>query len=135
VLVHRGDQWLLGVRAPGVAYAPGILALIGGHLEPGDADLEATARRELAEETGTDLGDTPLRYLESELLGPDAGAQLTVTFIAAAPPDADPVVRQPAELTEVGWWTLPALESDPRCPPWLPPLIRRAASLVGPVPR
>jgi hypothetical protein len=30
-------------------------------------------------------------------------------------------------LVEVGWWTLADLEADPRCPSWLPPLIRRAA--------
>ena len=29
VLLRRGDQWLLSVRAPGVAYAPGSIGLIG----------------------------------------------------------------------------------------------------------
>lgn len=108
-----------------------MLGLIGGHLEPGDADLESTARRELAEETGVDLADVPLHYLESRLFDDGRHAQITVTFIAPAPDYIEPRVRQPAELTEVGWWTRAAVDADPRCPDWLPALIDRAATLRG----
>lgn len=131
MLLYRGDEWLLSVRAAGVAYAPGMLGLIGGHLEPGDGNLEATARRELAEETGVDLTGVPLRYLESELFDADGEAQISVTFLAAAPDDVRPRVRQLEELTEVGWWTRASLDSDERCPPWLPALIDRAAAAIN----
>ncbi len=131
MLLYRGDTWLLSVRAPGATYAPGLLGLIGGHLEPGDADLETTARRELAEETGVDLAGAPLRYLESELFHDGGHAQITVTFVAPAPVDIEPSVRQPAELSEVGWWSRGALDTDPRCPAWLPALIDRAAARRG----
>jgi 8-oxo-dGTP pyrophosphatase MutT (NUDIX family) len=129
VLLYRGDEWLLSVRASGVAYAPGRVGLIGGHLEPADGNLETTARRELAEETGIELGDAPLHYLESELFDASGEPQVSVTFVAAAPPDAAPGVRQPEELAELGWWTQAALDADPRCPEWLAPLTRRAAAL------
>ena len=33
VLIHRGDSWLLVVRAPGVAYAPNMIGMIGGHVD------------------------------------------------------------------------------------------------------
>ena len=90
--------------------------------------LEATARREVAEEVGLDLSQVPLGYLESEFFITDGGErQITVTFTAQAPPEAEPYVNAPDELTEVGWWTLNDLEADVRCPSWLPPLIRRAA--------
>ena len=131
VLVRRGTQWLLSVRGPQVGYAPGRLGLIGGHVEdddPAEDVLEATARRELIEETGVDLTGVPLRYLASELFSAgDDDLQVTVTFVADAPPGIDPAPLSD-ELAEVGWWTLTEIEADPRCPSWLPGLIRRAAA-------
>jgi 8-oxo-dGTP diphosphatase len=131
VLIHRGNSWLLVLRAPGVAYAPNMIGMIGGHVDltrPLANVLEATARREVAEEVGLDLSQVPLRYLESEFFITDGGErQITVTFTAQAPPEAEPYVNAPDELTEVGWWTLNDLDADVRCPSWLPPLIRRAA--------
>jgi 8-oxo-dGTP pyrophosphatase MutT (NUDIX family) len=131
VLIRRGDSWLLVVRAPNVAYAPNKIGMLGGHVDaprPLPDVLEATARREAAEEVGLDLSETPLRYLESEFFITDSGErQITVTFTAQAPLAIEPYVNAPRELVEVGWWTLSDLEADSRCPMWLPPLIRRAA--------
>jgi 8-oxo-dGTP diphosphatase len=129
-LIQRGVSWLLVVRAPDVGYAPNMIGMIGGHVDvtrPLADVLEATARREVAEEVGLDLSEVRLRYLESEFFITDRGErQITVTFIAQAPPEAEPYINAPKELVEVGWWTLNDLEADPRCPSWLPPLIRRA---------
>ncbi len=132
MLLRRGDRWLMSVRGPQVGYAPGTIGLVGGHVEPADhgrAVLEATARRELKEETGLDLPDLALTYLESEVFVDDVGLQVSVAFVAEAPDGVEPVVGAPAELDDVGWWTLTDLESDPRCPDWLPGLVRRAARL------
>jgi 8-oxo-dGTP pyrophosphatase MutT (NUDIX family) len=130
VLIQRDDRSLLVVRAPEVAYAPNMIGMIGGHVEVTDplADvLESTARREVAEEVGVDLSEGALRYLESDFFITDQGErQITVTFIAKAPPGIEPYVSATDELVEVGWWTLNDLEADPRCPSWLPALIRRA---------
>ena len=131
VLIQHDDTWLLVVRAPKVAYAPNMIGMIGGHVDvarPQADVLEATARREVAEEVGLDLSELRLRYLESEFFLTDAGErQITVTFTAQAPAEIEPYVNAPEELVEVGWWTLDDLEADPRCPSWLPALIRRAA--------
>lgn len=136
MLLHRGGRWLLTVRGADVDDAAGQLGLVGGHVEqgaPGHGVLEATARREAYEETGVDLDGVGLTYLESELFTTDAGAgQVTVAFVAAAPPGAHPRVADPVELSEVGWWTLDEVGADPRCPDWLPPLLRRAAQVVAP---
>lgn len=89
--------------------------------------LEDTARREAYEEVGLDLAEVPLTYLESEFFTTDAGVgQVTVAFLVTAPPDQEPVVADPAELTAVGWWTPDEAGDDDRCPPWLPALLRRA---------
>jgi 8-oxo-dGTP diphosphatase len=131
-MIQRGDTWLLIVRAPKVSYAPNMIGMIGGHVDlirPLADVLEETARREVAEEVGVDLSEMSLRYLESEFFITDGGErQITVTFTTQAPPDIEPHVNAPDELVEVGWWTLDDLEADPRCPPWLPGLIRRAAT-------
>ena len=131
VLIQRGNSVLLVVRAPGVGYAPNMIGMIGGHVDVTDAEgdvLEATARREVAEEVGLDLSGVPLTYLESEFFIANGGErQITVTFSAQAPSSQEPYVNAPDELAEFGWWTLNDLEADPRCPPWLPALIRRAA--------
>jgi 8-oxo-dGTP diphosphatase len=135
VLLHRDGEWLLSVRSPAVAYAPGRLGLIGGHVEADSpiADvLEVTARREAAEETGLDLSAVPLTYLESEFFVTEQGErQVTVTFVAPAPSNAVASVAAPAELSEVGWWTREEVAADPRCPPWLPELLDRAAASLA----
>jgi 8-oxo-dGTP pyrophosphatase MutT (NUDIX family) len=135
VLLHRNGEWLLSVRSPEVAYAPGRLGLIGGHVEvdsPTLNVLELTARREVAEETGLDLTSVPLSYLESEFFVTEDGErQITVTFVAPAPADVAASVAAPAELSEVGWWTRDEAAADSRCPPWLPELLDRAAVLVS----
>jgi 8-oxo-dGTP diphosphatase len=132
VLLHRNGRWLLSVRSPGVAYAPGRLGLVGGHVEvdsPTRDVLELTAQREMAEETGVDLAGVPLAYLESEFFITEQGErQVTVTFVAPAPAEAVASIAAPAELSEVGWWTREDVAADPRCPPWLPGLIDRAAA-------
>ena len=131
VLIHRGNSFLLVVRSPGVAYAPNMIGMIGGHVDVIDPEpnvLEAAARREVAEEVGLDLSGVPLAYLESEFFITDGDErQITVTFSAPAPSGDQPYVNAPDELAEVGWWTLNDLEADLRCPPWLPALIRRSA--------
>ncbi len=134
VLIRRRDTWLLVVRAPEVTFAPNMIGMIGGHVEVTETEfgvLEAAARREVAEEVGLDLSDLPLTYLESEFFTTPGGErQITVTFTAAAPPGDEPCVNAPEELAEVGWWTLSDLEADPRCPAWLPDLLRRAAAVT-----
>ena len=48
--------------------------------------------------------------------------------MASAPDGATPYVNAPDELTEVAWWTAADVAADPRCPPWLPALLDRAAA-------
>ena len=133
VLLRRSGRWLLTVRAAHVAYAPGLIGLVGGHVEPvvGAGVFEATARREALEETGLDLDDVPLHYLSSELyLGAQDQPVLTVTYAAELPAGPEPQLADPDELVVVGWWTPHELQGADNCPPWLPPLLVAAAELL-----
>lgn len=147
VALHRRSggerRWLLTVRGPEVAHAPGTLGLVGGHLELGtgghaepallEADvLELNARREVREETGLDLDRTRLTYLSSESFRSETGQPvLAVTFVAEVPPGAEAAIGAPDELSEVGWWSLTELAADPRCVPWTLRLCRQADELVS----
>lgn len=133
VLLHRRGRWLLGVRSPDVAYAPGQLGLIGGHVEPvaGPDVLEETARREVLEETGLDLTGLPLRYLSSELYLAGGRPVLTVTFVGELPDGVEPRLAATDELTAIGWWSPAELAAASDCAPWVPPLVAAAQQLIG----
>lgn len=133
VLLRRDGRWLLTVRGPHVAYAPGTIGMVGGHVEPvaGSGVLEATARREVLEETGLALPDVPLHYLASALyLGDDDQPVLTITYAGELPPGPEPQLTAPEELAAVGWWTPEALAAADDCPPWLLPLVTSAGELL-----
>lgn len=134
VLLRRSGRWLLTVRAPHVAYAPGMIGLVGGHVEPvvGPGVFESTARREVREETGLDLIDVPLHYLSSELyLGPLDQPVLTVTYAGELPDGREPHVADPEEVTAVGWWSATELLAADTCSPWIPPLVAAAEELLN----
>jgi 8-oxo-dGTP diphosphatase len=133
VLLRRSGRWLLSVRADHVAYAPGRIGLIGGHVEPvvGPDVFETTVRREALEETGLDLSDVPLHYLCSDLyLGTAEQPVLTVTYAGELPRGREPRVGDPAELSAVGWWTVAELATVDNCSPWVPPLLQAAEDLL-----
>ena len=134
VLLRRSGRWLLTVRAPHVAYAPGMIGLVGGHVEPvvGAEVFESTARREALEETGLDLTDVTLHYLSSELYrGPDDQPVLTVTYAAELPVGIEARLADPEELTAVGWWSAAELQAADTCSPWIPPLVAAAEELLN----
>ena len=145
VALHREGRWLLTVRGQQADHAPNSIGLVGGHLESptlinsgGEPalleahTLENNARREVLEETGIELTGVDLAYLDSELFRSDGGHPvLAVTFVAEVPAGAEPRVTAPEELSDVGWWTMPELEADPRCPPWTLRLCADAAALLA----
>jgi 8-oxo-dGTP pyrophosphatase MutT (NUDIX family) len=89
----------------------GHMALPGGHGDPGDASLVATAVREVSEEVGLDL------LSHAELLGrlpavhahPANFSIFPLVFGLSAGPEAEP---NPAEVQEVVWVSLDHLRSS-----------------------
>ncbi|MCI4321466.1 MAG: CoA pyrophosphatase [Thermoplasmata archaeon] len=110
--------------------ASGHVALPGGHTDPEDATLAATAIRELTEEVG--LGshdvDLPLRLLgveRADLFGLDVAV-----FAARLGSRPAQLVPSPAEVAHIFWLPLPRLaevESVERTTPMGP---RKVAAVV-----
>jgi 8-oxo-dGTP pyrophosphatase MutT (NUDIX family) len=106
----------------------------GGHWEPGDTSLLATAAREAAEESG--VADLRLHpepvHLDQHLVefcrGHDRADHLDVRYAASAPPGAQP--RTSAESLDVRWWPLDGL---PDLEPEMHELIARARARLRPL--
>lgn len=93
---------------------------LGGHCEPGDADLAAAALREATEEsglTGLTLTAQPAA-LHTHPITCSLGVptrHLDVRYAAIAPATADAVPPAPvrsAESVDLAWWPVDALPAD-----------------------
>jgi 8-oxo-dGTP pyrophosphatase MutT (NUDIX family) len=89
---------------------------LGGHCEPRDGSLAATALREATEESGLDglvLDPEPL-HLDEHVVGfcgeHASVRHLDVRFLAVAPEGAVPVVSD--ESIDVRWWPVDALPTE-----------------------
>jgi 8-oxo-dGTP pyrophosphatase MutT (NUDIX family) len=126
VLDPLAEQVLLALHRKG-----GFWVQLGGHCEPGDADLAAAARREAREESGladVDLLPGPVD-LDRHVLPAAFGRcreHLDVAFVATAPSGAVPAVSD--ESHDVAWWPVDALPEG--VVPDLPPRLARVAGLV-----
>ena len=114
VISADGEQVLLNLHRKAGAWFH-----FGGHCEPGDGSLLATAWRESTEESGIEglRVDREPVHLSEHTVGfcdPRGDVQhLDVRFVALAPAGAEPVVS--AESTDVRWWPLddlPELHDD-----------------------
>ena len=81
----------------------------GGHLDFGET-LEACAIRETAEETGIQVAEPQFVAITNDLFATDGKHYITIWMHAEAD-GGDPVVHDPAEIAEVGWFPLDALPS------------------------
>ncbi|WP_049557121.1 NUDIX hydrolase [Nonomuraea sp. SBT364] len=121
VFLRRDGRWLLIRRGAAEEHAPGTLAGVGGKVETdgaGERVLEETARREVKEEIGVDVGE--LTYGSSSFFVTDDGDPVVnVVFRAELPGGAEPVAVSPDEVAGFVWVTLDEAEADPGCPPWV----------------
>lgn len=120
IIVHRDDRFLTIVRSDDEEFGGGWLCFPGGKLDPGlamDRALEATARRELQEEVGLDVGIDAIVYVESHtfLIGDETVLDIVMMTGEAR---GEPSVQDPAEVAEILWLPAEEIMTDPRVQPW-----------------
>jgi 8-oxo-dGTP pyrophosphatase MutT (NUDIX family) len=109
---ERGVEVLLAQRSLRASFMPGVWVFPGGIVEPGE-DPPETARRELGEEVGIELGSDAELVPWSRWITPEVVPVRFDThfFVALAPPHSPPK-PDGAEIVDASWFApVTALES------------------------
>ena len=116
--IVKDGRYLLVVRGT-EEYAPGGLCYPGGKVEgassAGDV-LEATLRREIAEEVGLEVHDEMV-YLRSSAFLAEGEPVVDVVFLCRWQ-SGEAVAADPAEVLAVRWMTAAEAIAHPKTPPW-----------------
>lgn len=126
--IVREGRYLLIVRGAAEAHAPETLGLPGGKVEGelvADDVLEATLRRELAEEVGVEVG-AECRYVESTAFRADDGAPVLDVVFLCRHRRGTPTAGDPEEVAAIVWLTAAEVAAHPQAPPWTRRSITRA---------
>ena len=118
--LRRDGEYLLVERAADEAHAGGLLAFPGGKVEPppdGDASFEETARRELYEEVGVDVG--AVEYVHSRTFLTDDGTACVNVVTLCEDEGGEAHVRAPEEVAAVRWLSPEAVRDHPDAPAFL----------------
>ncbi|MGW7358386.1 NUDIX hydrolase [Streptomyces sp. NPDC054802] len=106
--LERDGHTLLGLRAPGVAYAPEHWHAPAGHVER--ESVRACVAREAGEEAGLVIAETDLTLVHTVhvLDSEDAEPRLQL-FFAAGRWEGEPRILEPDRCVRWTWWPLDAL--------------------------
>jgi 8-oxo-dGTP pyrophosphatase MutT (NUDIX family) len=126
-LIVQADRILLGLRSPGRLLYPAVWDVFGGHVEPGEGQLQ-TLVRELQEELG--ITPTAWTYLETFTLSlpspaSEDPAEMIVHLYRVTAWKGSPLNRQPEEHRTIGWFSLTQAAELPLADPMYPTLFAR----------
>jgi 8-oxo-dGTP pyrophosphatase MutT (NUDIX family) len=116
--IAKDGRYLLVVRGE-EEFAPGGLNFPGGKVEgaeAGDDVLEATLRREIAEEVGLEISDE-MAYLRSSVFLAEGDPVVDVVFLCRWK-SGTAFAADPAEVAAVRWLTAGEAIAHPETPPW-----------------
>lgn len=129
VVVFRDGHYLAITRSAAEEIGAGEVSFPGGKVDleiPAENILEATARREVLEETGLVLMD-PVIYVESHTFGTAQTPVLDVVMLARAEEGA--VMPSPEEVERADWLTCDEMLLHPLVQPWTKSSLQRAETL------
>ncbi|MFC7142197.1 NUDIX hydrolase [Halosimplex aquaticum] len=129
-VVTRDGEYLLIERGAEEEHAPGILGLPGGKLEDppdGDDAIEATVRREIAEEVGIEVG--AVEYVCSGTFEADTGEQCLNVVTLCEYVGGEPAPQDLAEVAAVHWLTREELREHADVPAFTESYVDRAEAV------
>jgi 8-oxo-dGTP diphosphatase len=118
--VVRDGEYLLIRRAADEEHASGLLGFPGGKVEqPSGCEnsIEETARRELAEEVGIEVGD--VEYVTSKTFESDGGTRCLNVVTRCEHVAGEPTPEDPEEVAAVHWLSVEEIHDHPDAPPFL----------------
>jgi 8-oxo-dGTP diphosphatase len=113
VFVLRGGRFLMARRRG--AHGAGTWSVPGGHLEHGES-FEDTAVREVAEETGVQIGNVRFGAVTNDVFT-DEGLHYVTVWMLADHVAGEPAILEPAKCTALAWHDFDDLPS-PLFLPW-----------------
>lgn len=125
--VVSAGRYLMVIHSEQEAHAGGTLSFSGGKVEfdgPLDGVLEATARREVAEETGVSIAQ--LVYVESKSFLTGDGEPVVDIVLLCQYSGGEARPGDSAEVAALLWLTVDEVLAHPKTPPWTAHSIRRA---------
>ncbi|HYJ13613.1 MAG TPA: NUDIX domain-containing protein, partial [Thermomicrobiales bacterium] len=117
VAIFRNGRYLAITRSAAEEFGAGDVSFPGGKVDlqiPAVGVLEATARREVLEETGLILSDA-IVYVESHTFGTLESPVLDVVMLAHTAEGA--IVAAPDEVERAEWLTFDDMQSHPLVQP------------------
>jgi 8-oxo-dGTP diphosphatase len=118
--IVRNGRFLMIVRAAHEAHAAGALSMPGGKVDAAgmqDDVLEETARREVREEVGLELGAT-LHYVESHAFMLNDGTPVVDIVLLCRADSGEPHIAGDDEVAALQWMTAADVARHPLAPPW-----------------
>jgi 8-oxo-dGTP pyrophosphatase MutT (NUDIX family) len=117
--VVNAGRYLMVVRSEQESHAAGALSFPGGKVEftePLADVLEATARREVREETGVEID--AIVYVESKSFVTSDGKPVVDIVLLCRYQAGDAISHDPSEVAAVEWLTAQEVLAHPKTPPW-----------------
>jgi 8-oxo-dGTP diphosphatase len=126
-VVTRGDDYLAIERSAEEDHAAGEISFPGGKVEAdaGADAIETTARREVEEEVGVEVGD--VEYVSSHTFVADEGTPCLNVVARCEYESGEPRVREPEEVADVFWASFEELEADENVPEYTLAFARQVA--------
>lgn len=127
--VLNEGRYIMVIRSEKEEHAGGTLGFPGGRVEGHGASrnvLEATARREVLEETGISIGD--MHYVESHLFNSDAGEDVVDVVFLCRYTGGKARPENVREVESVKWMTPQEIFGYTKTPAWTRRSVERAES-------
>ncbi|GAF14558.1 MutT/Nudix family protein [Bacillus sp. JCM 19045] len=132
--VLRKGKWLLIERSDEEEHAGGLLAFVGGTVDPIAQSthlLEQTLKREMFEEVGLTIHSEMTYVRNSSFTLPDGRHVVNIVFLCSCEGDSEPYIKSAEEVKGIYWLTTDEVLAHKNAPIWLKESMGDLSSLLA----